>query len=118
MDSNLKIEDIIRTLPFDTVYKADLLKVLPTLDMERAAAIEAIIRSLYDSIFSLHYQRNLQLAIDKLPPETNVDDAFYKEIKEQTRQEIEKLEHTVKGDSQANISNIRDQLQQVMTEKQ
>lgn len=118
MDSNLKLEDIIKTLPFDTLYKADLLRVLPTLDLERSAAIEAIIRGLYDSIFSLHYQRNVQTAIDKLPPETNVDEAFYKTIKEQTKMEMEKLEHTVIGDPQTNLSSIRGQLQQVMTEKQ
>ncbi len=118
MDTNLKIEDIIKTLPFDPAYKADLVKAWPTLDFERATAIEAIIRSLYDSIFSLHYHRNVQLAIDKLPPETNVDEAFYKMIREQTKQEMEKAQNTVTGDPQGNLSSIREQLQEVMTHKQ
>ena len=118
MDSNLKIEDIIKTLPFDAAYKADLLKAWPTLDLERATAIEAIVRELYDAIFSLHYQRNVQHAIDKLPPETNVDEVFYKTIREQTRQEMEKAQNTVTGDPQGNLSSIREQLQEVMTHKQ
>jgi len=118
MDSKFTIEDIIKVLPFDSAYKGDLLKALPTLDFERKIAVEAVIKELYDSIFSLHYQRNLQLAIDKLPPETNLEDAFYKTIKDQTRLEIESLQNRVVGDPSANISNIREQLQQVMSEKQ
>lgn len=118
MDTNLNIEDIIKVLPFDVTYKADLLKIWPTLDLERSTAIEVIIRELYESVFSLHYQRNVQLAIDKLPPETNVDDNFYKAIKEQTRLEMEKAQHSVVGNPQATITNVRDQLQQVISEKQ
>jgi len=118
MDTNLKIEDMIKVIPFDAAYKADLLKAWPTLDLERATAIEAIIRELYDSVFSLHYQRNVQLAIDKLPPETNVDDAFYKTIREQTRQEMEKVQNGATGDTQGNLSSIREQLHEVITHKQ
>lgn len=117
MDTKLTTEQIVKVLPFDASYKSNLIQILPTLDLERSTAIDAILRELYDSIFQLHYQRNLQLAIDKLPPGINIEDEFCKTIKDQTRLEMERVEYLTTGGPQANLLNVRDQLRQVMSEK-
>lgn len=117
MNNDLSIQNMILMLPFEQSYKEELLHKLPTLDKDRTNSVESIIRDLYNSVFSLHYEQNLQNALVGVSQSSALGDDFFAKVKAATTAELmQKLNSP--DTAQLSLIGTREKLQQVISEKQ
>lgn len=117
MNTDPSIQDMILILPFERAYKEELLHKLPALGSERLISVESIIQDLYHGVFSLHYEQNLQNALQGVPQNTELGDEFFAKIKTETSAELMKKLNSP-DTAQLGLIGARDRLQQVINEKQ
>lgn len=115
----LKIEDVIKILPFEDAFKVYMLETLKKLDLEQKVSVERILWDLYDVIFTFKYEENLiqakaQMAVSN--PQQELTEAFYSTIREQTQKQL--LSEAVPKEAYVGLELTRHKLQQVIGEKQ
>ncbi len=108
---------IIKILPFEKEFKEQLLLAFDSIDPDRRITVERALWDLYDAIYELKLQENIDLALQNaLVNKEKLDPEFYKRIKEQTEMEI--LSSTATAATQVDLTQAREKLEQLLKEKQ
>ena len=111
----IETKDIIRLLPFDSMYKLELLENFDTWDADQKLNIEEILWNAYDAYFTLLYQQNIQLGF--LAAEKNeekLDDTFYPRMRTKTNEQIEKQLET--ETTEVDLSAARQAMEKIVKE--
>lgn len=107
---------IIQILPFEPEFKEQLLLAFDSMDPDRKITIERAVWDLYDAIYELKLQENIDIALQKaLLNKEKLDPEFYKRVKKQT--EIELLSSTATTVTQSDLTQAREKLEQLLKEK-
>ena len=109
----LTTKNIIKILPFGNEFKDNLLATFDSLDSDQKFSIERIVWDLYDALYELRLQKNIQL---EMQGSNDIDHPLnkelYKRVKEKTEQEMmnESIDTTVSVD----LTQARSQIDQII----
>ncbi|GIW62166.1 MAG: hypothetical protein KatS3mg089_1018 [Patescibacteria group bacterium] len=108
---------IIKILPFEREFKEQLLLAFDTMDPDRKITVERAVWDLYDAIYELKLQENINIALQNaLVNKEKLDSEFYKRVKKKT--EMELLSSTATTVMQSDLTQAREKLEQLLQEKQ
>lgn len=86
----IKTKDLIKVLPFDEAFKADLLGGYDNFDPDQKFNIDRILWNTYYALYDLKLEENTNLALLRAKDgQETLDKEFYKRVKEQTDQEMQ-----------------------------
>jgi hypothetical protein len=105
--------DIIKFLPFEKNFQADLIKNFDTLDPNKKFALEQVIWDAYEAIYKLRLEENIRLALlNAKDSNIKMDENFYNNMKAETVSQMET--EFSKGTAKTDISQIRAKLEEIM----
>jgi len=106
--------DIIKILPFEKKFQAALLDKYPDkLNPDQKFDIEQTVWDLYEALYNLQLQENLQLEIERAKNNNEkIDDNLYVKVKKATGKQIES--DFYKNTEQTDLSRIRSKLEEII----
>lgn len=110
------IRDALAFLPFDPVYKEELVKKLETADFATKFALEDMLWQTYDALCDLYFQKNYQKGLLEVGEgKRSIGQNFYKDIRVETDKEIE-VDMT-KQTTKFGIEDVRKKLKKYIHEE-
>lgn len=107
--SDLTTEKIIKLLPFDPVFRDQLLKDLPDMDPDRRFQAGKIIWKAYYVLYEIKLQENIQNALfDAAGNPHIIDDDEYHQIEEDTEKQI--IESGLQTATENELEDVREKL--------
>lgn len=108
-------KDIIKLLPIDEVFKAQLLGNYDQLPLEKRFAIEQAAWDIYDAYILGRIEEKVQLALKKAQTENGgmLNPEFYEKVKAEAEKEV--LEKGVMESEKVDLKATREQLATVMS---
>lgn len=105
--------DIIKFLPLEKKFQADLITKFDTLTPDQKFDIEQMVWNTYEVVYKLKLEENTKIAFLKAEErQEKLDESFYARIKDQTVKEIES--DFFKDTAQSDILDIRAKLEKIM----
>jgi len=109
----LNTKNIIKILPFDNDFKDNLLKSFDGFDPDQKFSIERIVWGLYDALYELKLQQNIQHEMQASNDTDHpLDKDFYKRVKEKTEKEM--FSESVDTSISVDLSHARSQIDQII----
>lgn len=110
-------QDLIKILPFQAEFKEELLKDYDTLTDDQRYSIERVIWDLYDAIYEVRLQKNMDLAMERAKKgEEALDEGFYERVSKQTDQELS-VEFS-STETTVDLSEAREELKKILKQPQ
>jgi len=105
--------NIIKILPLEEVFKAQLLKQYASLNADQKFAIEQLVWNGYADFFELKLQENIRLALEQAKNKNGkLDKGFYDRVRAQTEQEIQ--EFSTATTAKIDLTSTREKLEELM----
>ena len=105
--------DILKSLPFDQEFKNRVVDGFDKFNPDQKFVIENVIWEMYNAIYKLKLNRNIEIALKKVIKEhLPTDKSFYTKIKQETEKEMD-LEF-YKNVEQTDLSRVRSKLEEIM----
>lgn len=112
----LTTKNIIKILPFDKEFKESLINSFDSLDADQKFSIERIVWDLYDGLYELRLQENIQLEMEAANDTDHpLNKEFYKRVKEKTEQDM--LKEFVDTTISVDLTDARTKIDQILQEK-
>lgn len=109
-------QDIIKILPFKPEFKDELLDNYESLTEDQRFGVERIVWDLYDSLYEVRLEKNMELAFERAKKnEEQLDHAFYERVRKQTDQELAK-EYSA-AETTVELADARDELKKLLGRK-
>ena len=106
--------DILKSLPFDQEFKNRIVDGFDKFNPDQKFVIENVIWEMYNAIYKLKLNRNIEIALKKVIKEhLPTDKSFYTKIKQETEKEMD-LEF-YKNVEQTDLSRVRSKLEEIMS---
>lgn len=105
--------EVIKILPFDDVFKQQLLEKFPLLSEDIKYEVVELIWDLYYAMYEVKFEENTDKAF--LRAEKNqetLDNNFYKRVTEQTGKEMQQTNEQTS--THVNLSQTRQKLQEIL----
>lgn len=113
---DLSTKDIIKILPFEKTFKDSLLDRYDSLDEDQRFSIERLVWDLYDALYELRLETNLNIALENATSRKDkLDEELYKRVREQTEKEM--LTSEVEEVKTVDLEHTREQLEELLTKK-
>lgn len=109
-------QDIIKILPFNPEFKEELLRDYDELTDDQRYEIERVIWDLYDAVYEMRLQTNIELAMAKAKKdEEKLDEEFYARVHKQTEDELTKEFNTT--ETTVDLSEAREELEKILNQQ-
>ena len=83
-------KNIIKAIGFEEKFKSDLLENFDTLDPDQKYAITQLVWDMYQSIFNMKVNENMDRALEKVAENKEKFDDLYNRVRQETLREMEK----------------------------
>jgi hypothetical protein len=105
--------DLIKILPFDQQFKAELLGQYGQFDADQKYTIDGILWDTYDALYKLKLEENLQAGLLRAKDGQEIlDEGFYKRIREQTDRQLQAQEAAVS--THVDLHETRKKIQELL----
>lgn len=112
----VRVRDALAFLPFNPVYKEELVKKLETANSTTKFALEDMLWQTYDALCDLYFQKNYQKGLLEVSEgKRSIGQNFYKDIRVETDKEIEI--DMAKQTAKFGIEDVRKKLKRYIQEK-
>jgi hypothetical protein len=110
-------KDLIKILPLSKEFKATLLERFDSLLPYQKYRVENTLWDMYDSIYELRLQENMDLAFERAKQnKEKLDHEFYARVRKQTEMDLEKQSSTAA--TTVDLSNAREELEKLINQPQ